>query len=70
MPGIYILNPAVLFEWGEIEEYRTPTDYAEERILGARVYFRVFRSQSDARRGWEYTRAIYIVDGSNGTVAR
>ena len=60
VPGLYLLSRALLGEYEAAEEYKSPVD---DKVVprGFAAYYRCWRSADDAKKGWEFARAIYVV---------
>lgn len=58
--GLYLLEPRVLAAHEPTEEYRCHVDASD--VLGRvpSVYFRSWRTLSDAANGWEFSQAFYV----------
>ena len=60
VPGLYLLPRGLLGEYEAVEEYKSPVS---DSVVppGFAAYYRCWRSVEDAKNGWEYARAIYLV---------
>lgn len=64
-PGRDVVSLYLMQPWAQAvdepgEEYRCYVDAGEVMGDGLSVYFRSWRSQADAARGWEFNQAFYI----------
>jgi len=58
--GLYLLEPQVLAAHEPAEEYRCHVDASAVLGGGPSVYFRSWRTLSDAGNGWEFSQAFYV----------
>lgn len=66
IPGIYLTQPGWIDQPDEVEEYRRPVSCSTVVATeGTRCLYRAFRSLDERRRGWEFTRVVYVVAGAS-----
>lgn len=60
VPGLYLVRGSIWRTYVPVEEYRRhlPTDGSLPP--GYVAYYRTWRSEADASKGWEYARTIYV----------
>ena len=58
--GLYLLEPRVLTVHEPAEEYRCDVDASDVVGRGPSVYFRSWRTPSDAANGWGFSQAFYV----------
>lgn len=60
VPGLYLVRGTLWRTYAPVEEYRRHLSTSGSLPSGYVTYYRTWRSEDDAARGWEYARTTYV----------